>query len=283
MTAFPLFIVGSPRSGTSILVLALQGGGYFGYNEGNFLSILRTIERAVDLHFKTYGATDPRLLTAHLDKGALKTALYRVIADAVAAQHVGKVWLDKTGNPEMIQAIPILRDIWPEARFIFAKRRAIENIASRVKKFPRRSFKNHCADWARNMAAWRRLMAKMPDLPAIEVDQRDIGEAPAETAARIAAFLGMPAEAQAKMAAIFGSETPQQTEPGSARRMLSLAGTGWTEQQLQVFHRSCDKQMRAYGYGEDETYREGATDLGAPKPAMAAMSLASAWLHRIRG
>lgn len=283
MTAFPLFIVGSPRSGTSILVRALQGGGYYGYSEGNFLSILRAIGRAVDLHFETYGATNPRLLTAHLDKEALKTALYRVVTDAVAAQHVGKVWLDKTGNPEMIEAIPFLRGIWPEARFIFAKRRAIENITSRVKKFPSRTFRYHCADWARNMAAWRRLMAFVPDLPAIEVDQRDIGERPAETAARIASFLGMSAEAQAKMAAIFGSEVPEQTEPGSARRMLSLAGTGWTEQQQRVFHRNCDEQMRAFGYSEDETYRDGVTAVDAPQPAMAAISLASAWQHRVRG
>ena len=32
----PLFIVGSPRSGTSILVMALRAAGYRGFNEGNF-------------------------------------------------------------------------------------------------------------------------------------------------------------------------------------------------------------------------------------------------------
>ena len=279
MTAFPLFIVGSPRSGTSILVQALHGGGYFGYNEGNFLSIIRTIERDVDQHFQVYGTTNPRVLTAHLDKEALKGALYRVIGDAVSSLHQGKVWLDKTGNPEMIEAIPILRQLWPESRFIFAKRRAIENIASRVKKFPEHTLEYHCADWAKNMAAWRRVVVATPDLPAIEVDQRDIGEAPFETAGRIAAFLELPAEAQARVAAIFGSEVPQQTEPGSARRTISLAATGWTEQQLKVFHRNCDEQMRAYGYSEDESYRSEPERPGTPRKAD---SLASAWQHRIR-
>ena len=71
--------------------------------------------------------------------------------------------------------------------------------------------------------------------------------------------------------------------PDSARRRLSLTGTGWTEQQQEVFHRNCDEQMRAFGYSEDETYRDGTPAAVAPQPVMAAMSLASAWQHRVRG
>jgi hypothetical protein len=37
-----VFIVGSPRSGTSILTRAMQGLGYQGFHEGNFLTLTTT-------------------------------------------------------------------------------------------------------------------------------------------------------------------------------------------------------------------------------------------------
>ena len=37
MPKFPVFVVGSPRSGTSILVDALFSAGYKGFREGSFL------------------------------------------------------------------------------------------------------------------------------------------------------------------------------------------------------------------------------------------------------
>lgn len=260
MTVYPAFVVGSPRSGTSILVRGLQGARYFGFSEGNFLSLLTAIERQVDRHFGFFGSDDPRVLTSRIDNNVLKENLRKVLADAFLAEHEGRIWFDKTGNPEMIEAIPSLLAIWPGAHFIFAKRRAIENIMSRIRKFPKHTFEYHCSDWARNMLAWRKLMQSHPDLRAIEVDQRDIGDAPEAVAAMICRFLQVPAEGQAKMASIFANEQPQQSEPGSARRTFTLETTGWTVQQKQVFHRHCDEEMRAFGYTEDEFYKTDAPE-----------------------
>jgi hypothetical protein len=240
----------------------LLAGGYSGYREGNFLSLIRVIERDIDRHFEVFGTDNAQVLTAHLDKDQIKTGLARVIAQAAAAAQRGPIWLDKTGNPDMIEAIPRLVDIWTSSHFVFAKRRAIENIVSRLRKFPRHTFEYHCADWAKNMTAWQALRRQRPDLPAIEVDQYDIGHAPEETAGRIAAFLGIPAEGEAKMSAAFTRQRPQQTEAGSAERTLSLAETGWNEQQLQCFHRNCDAQMAAFGYTEDERYRTSGAQPG---------------------
>jgi hypothetical protein len=260
MRAWPVFVVGSPRSGTSILVLGLLGAGYFGFSEGNFLSLITMIDRQVDRHFTVFGSDNPRVLTSRIDKNVLKANLTKVLADAVAAQHEGKVWFDKTGNPEMIEAIPSLLAIWPGAHFIFAKRRAIENIMSRILKFPKHTFEYHCADWARNMLAWRVLMQNHPTLPSLEVDQRDINDSPEATAAMICKFLQVPPEDQAKMATIFAREQPQRSGPGSAGRTFTLESTGWTEPQQQVFHRYCDEAMRAFGYTEDQFYKTDAPE-----------------------
>jgi hypothetical protein len=254
-TRYPLFVVGSPRSGTSILIDALRGAGYHGFNEGNFLSCLHTIERLIDRHFEIFDASSPNLLISQIDKSALKTALYRQVCQVAEAQYGGRPWVDKTGNPDMIAAIPIILQIWPTSHFIFAKRRAIENIFSRLRKFPSLNFEYHCADWARNMATWRQIRAKVADLRAIDVDQREISVRPAETAARTTAFLGLGGKATARMTAIFEDNRPQQTESGSAGRVLTLETTGWNEEQVRIFHMHCDTEMAAFGYSTDDQYR----------------------------
>jgi antitoxin component HigA of HigAB toxin-antitoxin module len=253
-TRFPLFIVGSPRSGTSILVDALRSAGYYGFNEGNYLSCLHTIDQLIDRHFGIFDVGSPKVLVSQISKSALKAALYKAVCQAAELQYGNRPWVDKTGNPEMIAAIPILLEVWPTSHFIFAKRRAIENVISRLRKFPNHTFDYHCADWARNMAAWRLLRAGALNIHAIEVDQFEISQMPDEVATRIAQFLDLGHTARAQIAGLFASERPQQTEVGSAQRILTLERTGWIEQQLRTFHTRCDEEMCAYGYTTDETY-----------------------------
>src|SRR5262249_16478982 len=113
MAEYPVFIVGSARSGTSILVTALHGAGYSGYNEGNFLSLLRIIERSIDRHFAVFGSNHPRELTSHVDVKRLKADLFGVLAKVVSDQFDGRPWFDKTGHVEMIEAIPVLAKYGP--------------------------------------------------------------------------------------------------------------------------------------------------------------------------
>ena len=154
----------------------------------------------------------------------------------------------------MIQSIPVLRRLLPGRRFIFAKRRAIENVTSRLIKFPTMSFDYHCADWARIMASWRalRTAASGPDL--IEVDQRDISAAPEATAASLGAFLHLSSAETAQVTLAFTRQRPQQTEEGSAGRVLSLARTGWSAAQHHAFAEHCGEEMRIEGYSTDESY-----------------------------
>jgi hypothetical protein len=263
--AFPVFIVGSPRSGTSILAHALLSAGYAGYNEGNFLSLLHRLDADVDTHFKVFGSGNTEVLTAHINQQALKADLFAVLRAHVEVHIAGEPWLDKTGNPEMIAAIPILRQLWPESVFIFAKRRAIENIASRLRKFPNHDFRYHCADWARNMASWREIRAAQPGLRFLEVDQQDIAAAPAAVARAIAGLLRLPPARERMIADIFARDRPQETEAGTAARVLSLEATGWGEDMQAVFRQHCGPEMAAYGYTEDESYRHTGTAGALPR------------------
>ncbi len=96
---FPIFIVGSPRSGTSVLAKALVAATYKGSYEGNLLSLLHTLDRQIDNHFRIFGSKDPAVLTSHLTAQHIKTGLYGKLRDLVDSHHGGLAWFDKTGNP----------------------------------------------------------------------------------------------------------------------------------------------------------------------------------------
>src|SRR5215469_1917124 len=161
MAKSPVFIVGSPRSGTSALVTALMSIGYRGYNEGNFLPLMAIIDRVVDNHYAAFGKPNPKVLTAQIDREQLKNGIEQVFKQLTDNAHPYPLWFDKSGHAEMIPAIPTLRRLWPQAVYVFCKRRGIENVASRLKKFPAQGFERHCLGWAKVMTAWRSLRPQL--------------------------------------------------------------------------------------------------------------------------
>ncbi|MCI4677344.1 sulfotransferase [Rhodoblastus acidophilus] len=257
MAKYPVFIIGSPRSGTSALAEGMLRAGYNGFREGNFLSLLTVLGRFIDRHFATFGNDGPKVLASVVDKEALMDSIAVVFRDVVNRHNPDAPWFDKTGNPEMIEAIPTLLELWPESVFIFAKRRAIENIVSRLKKFPGHNFEYHCRDWARNMEAWRLMRDKIPRDKYVEVDQQDLIRDPTTAAAAIGHLLDLADANVAAMTQAFQKDRPQETEAGTARRVLALADL-WDEPRRALFERLCGPEMKAYGYSFDESYWEGA-------------------------
>ncbi len=254
MPKSPVFIVGSPRSGTSVLVRALASIGYHGYNEGNFLPLMNTIDRAVENHFSIFGKPNPHVLAAQIDPKILKNRIENIFKDLTDHLNVGPLWFDKSGNAEMIRAIPALRRLWPDSVYIFAKRRAIENVVSRVKKFPAHNFEHHCADWAKNMAAWRKVREELPTNAYLEVDQQAMIRDTEATSAKISDFLDLDHRQLEALVSIFKSRRPQESTEGSALKTYSLENLGWSEAELAIFKKHCDPEMKAYGYGPGSEY-----------------------------
>jgi hypothetical protein len=254
MPKSPVFIVGSPRSGTSILVRALVGVGYHGYNEGNFLPLMNIIDRAVDNHFSVFGKPNPNVLAAQVDPKVLKSRIENMFKELTDTLNKGPLWFDKSGNADMIRAIPVLRRLWPDSVYIFAKRRAIENVVSRIKKFPAHGFEYHCADWAKNMAAWREVREELPSGVYLEVDQQDLIRNTETTSEKISNFLELGRERLETLVNIFQSRRPQETTQGSALKTYSLESLGWSETELTIFKKHCDPEMKAYGYGSGSEY-----------------------------
>ena len=105
------------------------------------------------------------------------------------------------------------------------------------------------------MGVWCQSGSAVAGSAGIEIDQFDIANHPEETAAVIAHLLAIPDDGRAHMTATFSAQTPQRTDDGSTRLILPLSGTGWTVQQIALFHQHCDDEMRHFGYTEDSDSR----------------------------
>ena len=249
----PLFILGSPRSGTTILASALRKAGYSGFNEGHLLNLVPSVKHLIERHIQAHQAQEKGQLLANIDADQFKREILDTFKKYQTLLNPKEPWLDRTPDAAMIYAAPTLAEMWPDAVFVFAKRRAIENIVSRIKKFPSVPFKNHCASWSESMSAWRSV--RNSGIQGIEVDQFDIAHHPAREAERLANFLALSKEAAKRINDEFVTAQPQRTDEQSARRILELTKTGWTIQEMDLFKAYCSEEMEAYSYTTDDNYR----------------------------
>lgn len=244
----PVFILGSPRSGTSALAAVIGRMGYHGFLEGNFLPLLHYTDALVDQYYARFPVTDERVMLRHVDKRDLKHRLFETYRAIVNDLNPNEPWFDKTPGSVMIEASPIVRELWPGSVFVFAKRRGIENVISRVKKFPGESFENHCAGWAGDMGTWRKIRQQLPPGCFIEVEQRDMIQQPERTARSLCEFLRVDESAVPAVSTLMGSIRPQESSAGSASKTFSLAESGWTMEQTETFLKYCETEMREFGY-----------------------------------
>jgi len=261
-TSRPIFILGSGRSGTSILTAALKSGAEIpGFNEGHFLPLLYSVMAEVGRY---YSAKEKLRLNqlhqvAHMDQEKLEDDLISVFKRQCEQIHTEEVWLDKSPTAGMIKAVPYLRRAWPEARYIFAKRRGIENVISRLKKFPNVDFETHCRQWCACMQSW--LQVKDPVRgSSIEIDQRDIALQPVETARVIGDFLALNSNQVRKIEANFTGKRPQSTGSTEKETALDISQVGWTKEQMNVFRAICGEVSQAFGYTENGDYAVNSRD-----------------------
>jgi hypothetical protein len=253
----PVFVLGAARSGTSALCVALEKGTrYKGFPEGQVLDVAIRLVNAVNAHFekKEQWISPKEIAAYHL--GQMGHARFQAetieLLRRLAAGYTTPFWFDKTPTYEMTASVPIIAQAWPNGRFIFMKRRGLENICSRMRKFPGRKFSGQCRNWAEIMSAWRTVRETVPDR-FLEIDQRTMLDDPGSTAARVGRLLDLePAEVEA-FAAVLRRERPEATV-SSASIVGDVSDLGWSAEQIEMFRRVCGAEMDAYGYTYDAQY-----------------------------
>jgi hypothetical protein len=251
-------VLGAARSGTSAVAQALLSVGYEGCQEGHFFDLLAHwavgLDRFIDLKGDEI-AGDRDTLAARFSREYLGSALDALFLTAAGDAFSTSMWIDKTPTSDMIYLAPRLKRIWPQARFIFMRRRFFENVESRRRKFAAYNFHRNCEEWGQSMDAWLEIRSLLPGC-AIEIDQFHMMRNPGAAALSIGRLAGWTGEMISRFEQSLSHDWPQRTaEFGGAP--LSKSSMGWSPAEIDSYDKLCAKSMREFGYSEGEGYFEG--------------------------
>jgi hypothetical protein len=252
---FPVFILGPARSGTSAVAMALlKSGQYEGLGEGHLLPLaLRLIHQCHLYYDERSGAASGQTLLGGVPIACFERLVRRGFVQLMRSTYRSGYWIDKTPTAEMVYAAPLLAEIWQNGRFILLKRRLIENLMSRVRKFPHESTRRHYVDWAAVMEAWLEVRPRLERV-SFEVESLELATNPREMGAKIAKFVGLSSsEAADKLIRSLSVDRPEWTD-AKFGTVHSLEHLGLSEAELHDMKQICAPVMSSYGYSFDESY-----------------------------
>ena len=252
----PVIILGAARSGTSATAQALiTSGGYTGFEEGHFLDLLVPLLKATTQFYESRSEEWAAGRSTHLasvKKSFVEQGLKHIILEAAKLTFPEGRWVDKTPRSSMIAAAPLLRSIWPNAKFIYMRRRAIENLGSRLRKFPNLDFEAHCQEWALSIRNWYAVADTLSGA-AMEIDQFYMAMHPAEVASALRRFLGLSEPMTERLAQALTFDQPERTA-GSFGVVADIHSLGWSADQIEMLRAICGPTMRQAGYAESTAY-----------------------------
>jgi hypothetical protein len=250
----PVFILGAARSGTSAVAQALLKLGFEGHQEGHFFDLIAHLNVAWDRFYALKGDELSRdTMVSRIPFEFVEALIDSFFIEAAAAAFPSRRWLDKTPNSDMIHIAPRLRRLWPNARFIFMKRRFLENTASRARKFPQYSFERNCIQWSDAMAAWLATRDKLAGA-ALEIDQKVLQEKPADVAKAIARLVELPPGEADKLAQYLANDWPERTSRRADQAALRLDDLAWSKEERNVYERLAKPMMQKFGWSEEGDY-----------------------------
>ena len=252
----PIFILGAGRSGTSVITGALKSGAHIaGYYEGHFLPAILPLVNGVDKFYnsKRSAISNKKHMIANIDRDIFKNSILETVRTTCESVCPEEVWLDKSPGHQMIGTSPYILQIWPQSRFIYAKRRGIENIVSRLKKFPHVSFEDHCKIWQNCMMSWLKVKDSLQNR-YLEIEQREIALNPVKTGKQLGNFLDLEAEKTNKIIEIFSTKRPQSTGGQENEKAMSIHETGWDEKQINIYRKCCEEVSNKIGYSDTSSY-----------------------------
>lgn len=240
-----VFILGSPRSGTSITYYAMREVfGLVGRGEGHVMPVFQRIVHEHFRHATRFQGEGDGTLAKCLDVQGFRAFIAGYVRDFYTRHYGASGWVDKTPGAEALSGGPLIRTAFPSARLIVTRRTGIEVIQSYRRKFSA-GFEDSCRAWALCMNALTRL--REMGIPFLEVDQFDFTNGPAAVAEAMAAHLGQP-ERGAALGAFLAERRTDQISEHDWRRRLTLADVDWSAGERAFFEQSCGEAMRAFDY-----------------------------------
>jgi Sulfotransferase family len=235
MTNFPVFILGSPRSGTSTLHFVLKTAfGFEGDTEGHVTNLLYKLMMTIGEHFSDYGGFGPKGSSTLSNLG--KDSIINSVASTLLSNR-GSLWCDKTPGADAIRCAPYVSAMMPQARFIHIIRNGLDNVASRMNKFPGVPFNTHCAQWAEDAGSWLAARKVLSPSSFLELSFDDLRSPPDMLIQKLEDFLQTPGERA------FDGELPW-IEAGASYN----GSTFWSRARYEIFNTICFDVMSEYGF-----------------------------------
>ena len=233
-----LFLMGSPRSGTSQLGSTLTkvlGIPWLG--EGHGAPLFASAADALSGDISAENG-----LVRYMARQNFRQIAIEAAKSAYFYMHGSASFVDKTPGVKMIAAAPFLNECFPESRFVFQRRNPVANVLSRMAKFGG-SFEAHCRDWAGAMNEWLKIRASLPHY--VEIQQEDMLEAPDRVAKTLAEYIGLPECADSISESL---KTDSLERTGAGVGQTDRLRAGWTSDQVAAFEKHCGPAMRAFEY-----------------------------------
>jgi hypothetical protein len=233
-----LFLMGSPRSGTSQLGSTLtQVLGLPWLGEGHGAPLFSSAADALSGDISAENG-----LVRFMGQQNFRQIAVEAAKRAYFYLHGSASFVDKTPGVKMIAAAPFLNECFPESHYIFQRRHPVANVLSRMAKFGG-NFEAHCRDWACAMNEWLRIRALLPHY--VEIQQEEMLDAPDDVAKTLAEYIGIP-ECADRICQSLKTGFLERTGAGAGHTYRRRGG--WTSDQIAAFERICGPAMQAFGY-----------------------------------
>jgi hypothetical protein len=248
----PVFIRGMQRSGTSVLVRALETVSFVGFPEGHLwfdlmepIAWLRNPEYQRGQHLKQEGFA--------LGEGR-DVIFEKYIAWAIDRYHRDMLslgttrWFDKSPGSYAVKMLPILVELFPQSQIIFVYRNGITVVHSGLTLWSESDpdiFYGMCFGWARTMRTWRKLKGLLKG-KYIELSQEKMAKEPYKVASMLTDFLRVP-EHPERVAQFLYSNRENSAFPDRLPRDYQYQ-VDWSDEQKEHFVDVCGEEMKAWGY-----------------------------------
>ena len=248
----PVFVLGAPRSGTSMMAHALGSHPeLWTGEESDFLAPLLRAARDAweggrvrgDLHWLAAGGVSWEEFAAWLGTGM--NAMYTSRSD-------GRRWVEQT--PQYTFVLPLLAAAFPTARFVYMLRDG-RSVVHSLRHFVRPVEHQRAAElWARHVRAWREFARSEHGDRLHVVRYEAVVRDTADEMRRVLDFLDLPHD-DAPAAFITEGQPINSSFAGeSSREKAAPRWAAWTRAEREQFHAAAGDLLLELGLADDTSW-----------------------------
>ena len=227
-----IFILGPPRSGTSITFLALKSAlGLSGVGEGHVLPIFQRMLYTYYQHVKGF-IGHSGVLASSLQVPALQEKMIAFVRRFYFDMFGGEPFIDKTPGLEALVGAPFLREVFPGAKIIVMSRNGVEVIQSYRRKFGA-SFEDACREWIECSKQVETLKETMPDI--LFLDQYELRVMPEAAAKKLGEHVGRLDRMAELGEFLRDNREDVLSDPRAWDEPATPEAAGWTDQERNYF------------------------------------------------